>query len=252
MRRGAMIAGAALLAAACAAPDHRVHHSLLGTTARPLPQRAVVLHVKASMSEVSAGGVVEELPGLASEAEAIVRDALAAELAKRDADGRDSFELLELPGLTPAQQAVVNEHAGLYAVVAGAALAVTRGGASAWEHKLDHFDYSIGSGLAFLSSRAGADAGIVIISHAIRPSAGRVGMAIVAEALGAGMGTGGAIVHVGIVDLMTGDLLWMDDDAIVTSGSMMVGLVNEPSDFAPLVHGALDAYPGLEYFDETR
>ena len=53
-------------------------------------------------------------------------------------------------------------------------------GGPAWKHKVDHFDYTLGSGLAFLKERTNADAGLLVIGRHQIATGGRVAASVLA------------------------------------------------------------------------
>lgn len=245
-RRGCCAALALLLLAACQAPQHRAHHTLLDAPGRALPEAALLLPVEIQMFEISAGGVVEEVPEWTEKATAHVQASIDARVDARRAAGTNIFDVQELPDLPPPDLDIIKEHLALYDLVAGQALALTRSvnwKDESWQHKLDHFDYSIGPGLAFLARRTGVSIGIIVTGVSAVPTTGRVVM---------GYLLGGVqtvtYLHVGVVDLETGDLLWVNDGGIVSLYDSSTSFASR-EDVDRYIEAIIEPYPGL---DELR
>lgn len=184
--------------------SYRVHYSLLQTSARAVPTKVVLLPMDIKVSQVTAGGVVEEVPEWTKTAIANIEHGLR----KYDAISQN-LQILASPKLTPTELETTKEYLALYSVVAGNAYSVTTFGGSAWRHKLERFDYTLGDGLAFLKARTGADAGLIIIGRHQIATGGRVAASVFAAILGGVyVQTSSNFLTIGVVDFATGDILW--------------------------------------------
>lgn len=172
------------------------------------PKRVVQLPPQVFVFELSAGGV----PTRMADWEALARDNLAA-AARRIAQADGLFELVPTPPLTAEEAERLEAHIGLYDRVAQSVFVYGRGEQSAWAHKKNEFDYTVGPGLAFLRARTGADAALVVLGSDFISSGGRKAAFITGLVLGIVMPLGQSFLTAGIVDLRTGDVQWMSFDA---------------------------------------
>ncbi|MFQ6023749.1 MAG: hypothetical protein ACE5NW_13600 [Acidiferrobacterales bacterium] len=235
-----------LVLAGCAttAPaSHRVHYSLLDTVARPVPTKVALLPLDIKVSEVFAGGVVEEVPEWTEQGVHHIRHGIEVY-----AGTNPQLQILPIPRLTGNEQKLVKEHLALYNIVAGGAFQTTTFGGSGWKHKVDHFDYTLGTGLAFLKSRTGADAGLVVVGRHQVATKGRVAAAVLAALFGGGyMQASNNFLTIGIVDFETGDILWFNYTRGATGRDLRkVETADEE------VRRLLEEFPGLEIYRKRR
>ncbi len=228
---------AALLAGCAPANNVRynVHYTLLEKQPRPVPKKLVLLPVDMHIKELSAGGVVEEVKQWTAEGKANVTKAVA-----HHAETTDSFTLVPMPPLNDAERSALDEHVALYNLVAFNAFMATHRGGPAWQFKVDHFDYTLGDGLAFLRQRSGADAALIVVGDDVVSSSGRKAAFVLAAALGVGLQMGHSFLTAGVIDLKTGDLLWFD--YAISAGSKDL---RESADAQAMMDELLDHYPGL-------
>lgn len=205
MRRGlCALALLALTLAAAPAAAGNLHYSLLENPARPFPARLVLLPPQVTVREVAAGGIMERVPEWTRWASDNIRDELLVGLG-----WRPEFTLLPVPELTPAEQERLDQYLATYMVVGIAAHWATTAGGSAWAHKREHFDYTVGEGLAFLREKTGADAALLVIAEDYVSSSERKAARLIGALFGLGIPGGQAVVSIGVVDLNNGDLLWL-------------------------------------------
>lgn len=230
---------AALLLAGCAAgPTARVHYTLRADpAARPL-QQVVLLPVDVDVYEMSAGGVKEEVPEWSRAAESNLRNAL---LMTAPGDSCCVTRQIDTASLTAEERAVVEEHLTLFSTVAGNALWRDLPGNSAWKFRSEHFDDTLGDGLAFLKTKYGMDAGLVILGEDVVSTAGRKTTAFVGAIFGVAVPLGHSVLIGGLVDFGSGDLLWMDH--AVSTGTADL---RDPDSCRELAHGLMKDYPGLQ------
>ncbi|NIR61498.1 MAG: hypothetical protein GWO02_19395 [Gammaproteobacteria bacterium] len=230
--------GAALLGACASVPNHRVHQTLLEGRASA-PERMVLLPVDIEVSEISAGGVEEEVPAWSEAATENVERALQGYAA-----GRDSMSLVEAPTLSREERRRVEEHLALYDVVGGNAFRYTNLPVAAWRHKIREFDYTLGSGLAFLREKTGAEAAVVVIGSDQISSSGRKALMVVGAVAGVEVQKGTSFLSAGVIDLRTGNLLWLNYAADYGGRDL-----RKAEDATAMVNGMLSSYPGVEAFD---
>jgi len=225
------------LAAQAASTPHWVHYRLLND-ANSLPKKVVVLPANIKVYEVTAGDVSEEVPQWSAEVGKNVLKALS-ETIKSD----KSLSEVGLPNLAPVSAAVVDEHIALYKLVTDTAVSTQL------DHKIRRFDFSIGPGLAMLQRETGADAAIMVYGRDYVSTAGRKAKAVLGNIpiVGAFTGPPPALgrswVGIGVIDLRTGDLLWLNNE---TRGS--TSNLRDAGDAKDIIRSIFDWYPGIEKY----
>lgn len=216
---------------------HWVHYKLLNNTTK-LPKKVVVLPVKIEVLEVTAGGVEEEVPEWSAEASKHVFKSLSQ--AIKNDTGLKEVKLSRLPRKTRAN---LNEHMALYKLVVNTASSI------GWRHKIRRFDYGIGSGLAKLRRKTGAEAAVMVYGRDHVSTTGRKAKAVAANIPFVNIFTGPApklghsYIHIGVVDLRTGDLLWMNS-------KYRDGMSNlrDYEDTNEIIKSIIKWYPGIEEY----
>lgn len=220
-----------------ATTPHWVHYTLLQGEPK-LPKKVVVLPVNIEVVEVTAGGVEEEVPDWSAEASNSVLKALSAKIKNEP-----SLKEVKLPRLSKKNNRNVDEHIALYKLVVNTAASLN------WEHKARRFDYSIGPGLKLLRKKTGADAAILVYGQDEVSTTGRKAKAVISRIpfVGALAGPpptlGHSYIHVGVVDLKTGNLLWMNSE--YQDGA--TDLRNH-DDAKELVNTIFEWYPAIEKY----
>lgn len=197
------------------------------------PKKIVLLPPQVFVYELSAGGV----PTRMTDWEATARDNIVA-AATRLSRETGLFELVPAPALDPQQADQLEAHIGLYDRVAQSVFVYGRGDQDAWAHKQNEFDYTVGPGLAFLREHTGADAALIVLGSDFISSGGRRAAFIVGLALGVGLSLGQSFITAGIVDLTTGDVLWMSFDSSISMDS------RTPADVDSLMRDLYQTWPG--------
>lgn len=138
----------------------------------------------------------------------------------------------------------VQEHMALFAAVSQAVIEYqffkgNRLPTKKHDNKAAVFDWSLGSGVAALPGARDADYGLFIYNKDEFGSTGRKLLQVVAI-LGAGVAvkSGEHVGYAGLVDLKTGDLLWLNADA------QMGGDVREAEGSEKRVRQLLEDFPG--------
>ena len=197
------------------------------------PKKVVLLPPQVFVFELSAGGV----PTRMADWEAAARDNLTS-AATRQARDANVFEVLAPPTLDPAEQEWLDAHIGLYDRVAQSVFVYGRGEQSAWAHKKNEFDYTVGPGLAMLRERTGADAALIVLGADYISSGGRKAAFVAGLALGIIMPLGQSFMTAGVVDLKTGDVQWMGFDSSSSMDS------RNPADVDDLMRALYQTWPG--------
>lgn len=170
-----------------------------------LPHKVLLLPLDVTVYRIGAGGVTERAEDLTKDERTETEKTLHEDIAKDK-----HLELVELPQLDNATQAKLDEYIALYDQVAGAAL-LHAGRFGAWPQKVSHFDYTIGDGLRFLKQRTGADAALIVLGQGGVPTTSSFIAGLIPIVVGVvAVPQARAQAVVGIVDLETGNLLWLD------------------------------------------
>jgi len=199
------------------------------------PKKVVLLPPQVFVYELSAGGV----PTRMADWEATARDNLSA-AAIRLSRETGLFELAPAPALDPLLADKLEAHIGLYERVAQSVFVYGRGDQDAWAHKKNEFDYTVGPGLAFLREQTGADAALIVLGSDYISSGGRRAAFVAGLLLGVVMPLGQSFITAGIVDLSTGDVLWMSFDSSASMDS------RTPADVDGLMHDLYQTWPGSQ------
>ncbi len=197
------------------------------------PKKVVLLPPQIFVFELSAGGV----PTRMTEWETAARDNLTS-AATQLAHETSVFDVVATPTLGPLEQETLDAHIGLYDRVAQSVFVYGRGEQSAWAHKKNAFDYTLGPGLAFLHAQTGADAALIVLGTDYISSGGRKAAFIAGLALGIVMPLGQSFVAAGVVDLKTGDVEWMGFDSSSSMDS------RNPADIDALMRALYQTWPG--------
>jgi hypothetical protein len=188
----------------CATTIHdSAHHPQNTGAALAPPNRIALLPVKVAIHEIGAGGSTEEVPQWSQKGCRLVDCRVKDQLASRS-----GIQLVLPRELPEDDQQLLEQHRALYEQVAANRLQIQE--IPAWKSKIDNPDDSIGPGLAHLKPTLGADAVLFVSGYDYCASGGRVATFIVAAVFGAIVPMGHSIVHVGLVDLETGCVLWTD------------------------------------------
>lgn len=223
-----------------ASTPHWVHYTLLQNKPK-LPKKLIILPINVDVLEVTAGDVKEEVPEWSAEASKNIYKSLSG-LIKKDA----TLKRVNMPRLSKKSSAAVDEHLALYNLVVNTASKIS------WDHKARRFDYSIGSGLSSLRKKTGADAAVMVYGRDHVSTAGRVTKAVLGNIPFVNMFTGApprlgdSFIHLGIVDLRTGDLLWMNSEYRDDTSNL-----RNYEDANDMVKAIFEWYPGIEKYRDV-
>lgn len=204
-----IIAALFICASSCAGAGGIANVGVLEKT-RALPKKFVILPADVEVHELTTAGALEKLADKTDEAKGVVANALNQLIEKSGLTDK----LVDIGTLSEDESAAIERYLALYDTVSGEAMAHTLNpGPQHWDNKAKHFDYTLGPSLASIAERTGADAAIIAYGRDVVSSGGRKMAFIFAAALGVGIPMGHSAVSLGIVDLKTGDLLWLSIDA---------------------------------------
>ncbi len=127
-------------------------------------------------------------------------------------------ELIIAPESYGEDAQVVNEHMALFAAVSQAVIEYqffvgNRLPTKKRDNKNDVFDWSLGETVADLPGADAADYGLFIYNRDAYGATGRKMLQVVAMVGGIAVKSGEHVGYAGLVDLRTGDLLWLNADA---------------------------------------
>ncbi len=117
---------------------------------------------------------------------------------------------------TAAKAAQYAEYLALFRVIVGSAIRHKLFARDPLPSKADRFDWSLGSGIAQLVADSNADYGLFLFSHDGFESSGRKAAQLVASLMGARDTPGAHLGYAALVDLKSGDLLWLNVDLKAT------------------------------------
>lgn len=193
-----------ILSACMSVTKHKVHHKILYSQQLTLPKKIIILPVSTTVRKLTAGGVVVAVKDWEDNVKSNVRHAIA-----HFAQQSGKYKIIAMPELNQQEKLTIAEHIALFNRVGGAALSIPE--VKAWSEKHKHFDYSLGSGLSFLKKKTNADAAMIVYVRDIISTGGRKFAAFAGLALvGAFIPLGYSSVAIGIIDLESGDLLWIN------------------------------------------
>lgn len=199
-----------LFLAGCASSSHHEtgnKHAALGSAELPVaPSRIVLLPVA---MEVKAMGMtnVEVLPDATQKGREILQAEAVTGLEKHFAA---KVQVVNTNKLSAAEQTSLDAHAALFEVVVANGL---------WRQQMPGFpsdktktgDYTLGTGLAFIREKTGADYAMLFSGEDYQATGGRVATMVMAAALwGAYIPLGQSYIGMGLVDLRDGRVLWHD------------------------------------------
>jgi hypothetical protein len=235
----AMAGGLLLLSAEASAarPIYRVHYSLVAAAKPKLPKKLIVLPVNIQVKERTYGGVSEVVDKWSEQASRNIFRALG-----NYAKSNKSMSLVRTPNFTSSQNSRITEHLALYRKVVNAASWATRT-QPVWEHKLKKFDYTIGSGLNFIRNKTGADTALLVYGEDEVLTAGAAAATVASKIFGGTRQFGQSYIHLGLVDLRTGNILWLNSAYKGASGDLRT-----LSTAKQMVNEIFEDYPGIKQY----
>jgi hypothetical protein len=207
---------------------------------KTLSKKILLLPIDIRVSEIAAGGTIEQVDEWSKKAQSNVNSAI-----RKSATQDAQIEILDLPSLKDDEKALLDNYLALYDVVGGDAHIYARGQIKGWEHKTRNFDYTLGPGLRFLRERSGADTAMFVVGSDHISSGGRkaamVASTIFAALLGVSLIHQGApaFILTGVVDLESGDILWMNHNLALGSRDL-----READDADKMISDIFEEFPG--------
>lgn len=171
-----------------------------------VPVRILLFRPEIKVGEQTTAGLFQPNAEWHESARKALGDALVA-----SAKGR-GIELVEMPEPNAEKGALFSEYRALFRSIVGAAVRYKMFGNDLLPSKADRFDWSLGGGLRQFAPDAQAGYGLFLFNHDGFESAGRKAAQLVASLMGARDAPGSHIGYAALVDLNSGDLLWLNVD----------------------------------------
>jgi hypothetical protein len=205
-----------------------------GFVLRPGTVRIVLMRPSVRVGAQTTGGVVQPNADWTASA----RDFIAGALKHRQNDlGNVVIDYDE--GLS-GEGAVATQYSNLFGTVADSVIEYQffPGNRLPTKKRKDSFDWSIGTGLGKLKSLEGADYALFINTYDAYGSTGRKMLQIFGAMAGVSVASGVHWGHAGLVDLKTGELVWLNADR------EMGGDVRTEDGAVKRVQQLLEGFPG--------
>jgi len=203
-------------------------------------KRILVFRPSVSVGAQSTGGMFEPNAEWTAQAKTNIQTSL------EELQARLGNEVIVAPEAFGDDAQVVEEHMALFAAVSQAVIEYqffvgNRLPTKKRDNKDDIFDWSLGDGVSRLPGADQADYGLFIYNKDSYGSTGRKILQVVAL-LGPGIAvkSGEHVGYAGLVDLKTGDLLWLNADGA------MGGDVREVEGSQKRVSQLLEEFPGSD------
>lgn len=170
------------------------------------PVKILVFRPDVQVGEQSTAGLNQ--PNADWTAEARKQLGLALEAAQT----QRSNELVVMPELEGEQGALLADYRALFKAVTSAVIAHKLFPGNRLPTKKETFNWTLGAGASRLAEMGGGDYGLFIYTHDSYGSAGRKAVQLVGAMFGVGITSGVHIGYAGLVDLRTGELVWINAD----------------------------------------
>lgn len=206
--------------------------------------KVVLLPVEFTVYQLGVAGP-EAVPDWTASARQNLDQALR--LALRD---RTGLEIVPLPALTDAEQKSLGAHIGV------ARLVVYEGshmGGKVWATRRADFDRQLGTGLAWLRDRSGADYGVLVAGSQYEQSGGLVFAQVLAAASGVIVSPGGGTnISTALINLATGEVTWFNSTlAVEVLGVSKIDFRKVESS-AEVLRGLMAPYPRIPSLEVSQ
>jgi hypothetical protein len=167
------------------------------------PGKVILLPVDFTVYESGFGGTLEAVPDWTTAARANLTQSAAAVL-----QSTVGLELVPVPELIAAEQAVLRDHLGLTRLIVAQGSSLT---GTVWKQRRATFDRALGDGMRFLKERSGADFAMLLYGRQVKQSGGSVLGQLALAGVGAYVpGGGGTQLSASLVDLGAGQVQWFN------------------------------------------
>ncbi len=160
--------------------------------------------------------------------------------ALRDAQSNLGNEVIAHDEGLTSDSLITSQYSNLFGAVADSVIEYQffPGNRLPTKKRSKEFEWGVGPGLAKLQSLQDADYALFINTHDDYGSAGRKALQIFGMLAGVGVTSGVHVGHAGLIDLKTGELVWLNADR------QMGGDVRTPEGAAKRVQQLLEGFPG--------
>jgi len=196
------------------------------------PVRILVFRPDVHVGEQGAGGVNTPKADWTDTA----RTELGAALERQQATLKN--ELISMPELEGEPGALLADYRALFQAVTNAVMVHKLFPGNRLPTKKESFDWTVGPGAAKLGELGGGDYALFVYTFDSYGSAGRKAMQIFGAMMGVGLTSGVHIGYAGLVDLKTGDLVWINADV------QMGGDVRDAEGADKRIAQLLEGFPG--------
>jgi hypothetical protein len=196
--------------------------------------RVLVFRPDVHVGEQTTGGLNQPNADWTNEA----RLELTKALAKMQADR--SNEMKMMPELTGDDNALMSDYRSLFKAVADAVISHKLFPGNRLPTKKERFDWTLGSEARKLGDIGGGDYGLFLYTYDSYGSTGRKVAQVLGMLAGFGGSSGVHLGYAGLVDLKTGDLIWINADI------EMGGDVRTPEGATKRIKQLLEEFPGRE------
>jgi hypothetical protein len=193
--------------------------------------RVVLFRPDVNVGEQSTGGLDQPNAGWTEQA----RDELTAALGKAQAER--NIELKLMPELTGDDGKLMSDYRKLFKTVADSVIKHRLFELDPLPTKEEKFDWTLGEGASRLGTLGGAEYGLFFYTLDSYESASRRTARLLASTLGAEAPSEVNMGYAGLVDLKTGDLVWINVDV------KMAGDVRTADGAALRITELLDGFP---------
>lgn len=201
---------------------------------KPGQTKVLVMRPQIKVGALSTGGLFEPSAEWTDTARKLIGDQLRVHL------GGMGISFLPPPDVSGEGEAITNQYRALFPVVAKAVMEFQffPGNRLPTKKRAGVFDYTLGSGISAMPGAADADYALFLFTEDAYGSAGRKTAQVFAAMLGAYIPPGIHTGYAGLVDLKTGDLVWLNADP------QMGGDVREAEGVVKRVEQLLADFPG--------
>lgn len=176
------------------------------------PVKILVFRPDVKVGSQSAGGLVTPNAEWTASARKLLGEALVA------AKPGGATEVVFMPELEGEQAVLLSEYRSLFKGVATTVLQHRLFKGDRLPTKITGFEYTLGSGVSKLGELGGGDYGLFVVTNDAFGDSGRKALQVFGLLMSAATGFGGMVssgVHAGyagLVDLKTGELVWLNAD----------------------------------------
>lgn len=205
-----------------------------GFSLKPGTARIVLMRPVIGVGEQSTGGMYEPNADWTNQA----REYLAAALTQ--AQSQLGNQVVAYSEAASGEGPIVTQYSHLFSAVADSVIEYQffPGNRLPTKKRDKGFEWAIGPGIASLKSLEGADYALFISTHDEYGSTGRKVLQIVGMLGGVSVTSGVHVGHAGLVDLKTGELVWLNADR------QMGGDVRTAEGAQKRVKQLLEGFPG--------